>query len=168
MFSSFHLTDSLLARWLSEKILRKASIKEQRSAFLLLKAKRVCACAVSGTAGRGGCEQHCVLMGTEVCSSVGTICVLSLIFYLLVFICMCVSEWMGFPWRQKGAGFLELKWQAGLSCLKWVLGLKLQSSGGGGLLTTEHPPQSKSNSLFNPEPLLQPQGSLVCSAEYCD
>lgn len=40
VFNSFHLTDSLLARWLLEKILRKASIKEQRSAFLLLKAKR--------------------------------------------------------------------------------------------------------------------------------
>lgn len=36
-------------------------------------------------------------------------CSVCLIFYLLVFICMCVSEWMGFPWRQKGAGFLELK-----------------------------------------------------------
>lgn len=28
-------------------------------------------------------------------------CSVCLIFYLLVFICMCVSEWMGFPWRQK-------------------------------------------------------------------
>lgn len=149
VFNSFHLTESLLARCLLEKILRKASINDQRSAFLFLKEKRGYACAVSGTGVRGGCERHCVMMGTELCSSVKTICVLSfwIFIYLYLYVCVCLSRCYvcGGPLEtERGAGFLELKWQAGPSCLKWVLGLTVWSSGGGGLLTTEHPHQSKS------------------------
>lgn len=48
----------------------------------------------SGTGGRGGCEQHCVMMGTELCSSVRTICVLSFRFFLIylhLYVCVCLS-----------------------------------------------------------------------------